>query len=340
LARDKLRTALVALDDPLRTSSERLEAYRGDLQSADALLTHMLRFNPLDVMGIARVAGIRCDLASLGAAPSGDTEGLLELALLRAGSSTNATIEIAELSLRIGRDKSAFTALGRIVNLEPDSAPRAIEVLRGAGVDLDRIVSTLPNTAQVRVALFGAFEDAGRLADYFDLASTSLESASWKQISMLGTTANLLGRHADLKARLDQIGKLVPIDAEAERLAQLALCEARLGFRATALEHAQHARSYFPHDPRFAEIAAIVAQRVGALELAERTAREALTIYAAMPNSSQARGRLYRLLGEILEATGRVGDAYDAYRRALGSDPDDASSAQRVADIERGTTRP
>ncbi len=77
-----------------------------------------------------------------------------------------------------------------------------------------------------------------------------------------------------------------------------------------------------------------VAAAAGEYERALSALNDALRKHAIGSANPLPRARLYRKIGDVEQSRGRPDRAYDAYQRALATNPDDEQARRRLTEIE------
>ncbi|TDI49750.1 MAG: tetratricopeptide repeat protein [Acidobacteria bacterium] len=122
---------------------------------------------------------------------------------------------------------------------------------------------------------------------------------------------------------------------EAVRLAQLSRGHQRLGDHASAISAAERAVAVQPDTHWLSERLGDAAAAGGQYDYALSALNDALRKIAIQAANPLPRARLYRKIAEVEQTRGRPDRAYDAYKRALAANPDDAQAQQRILEMER-----
>ena len=324
LALESLKRALAALNDEVVDSTARIAAYRDGLSGTDALLRRALRSNPMDTTSIERLATVRWESGVLAGDPDADSVlTLVGIAAARAPRVPEIQVELGALLYKMGSPDAAAPFMKRALALSPVVTSRVVATMQDAGVEPERIISTLPRTAELVLALREGFAQSGRLSDWL-LSAEDLLPKYPRQLLPSYASACWKAREADrLLAHAELLGVLPERDAEAER--QLAIGWAHVGRNAPELAAlaAKTGSSLSDGDPGLLERAGQVALAAGDAAAAEIAFRDALGAFARGHGRGTDRARCYRERGQALERLGRAEEAFDQYRRALEILPDD-----------------
>jgi tetratricopeptide (TPR) repeat protein len=319
-----LKAALAALDNDALDSSARLVAYRDGLDHADALLREAIRSNPMDTASIERLATVRWESGVLSGSPDSEpVSSLIDVAAARAPRVSEIQADLGELLYRMGRVEDARSYMARAVALSPSMTNRVVATMLDAGVPPERILTSLPPTVELMIALRGSFAQAGDWSEWLTAAERLLPEHP-RTLMVSYADACLASSAPDrLLARMGQVGAFADSGDEAER--QIAIGRAHLERKdmALAAEAAAAAQALSPADPRLLELVGQVAFLAGDSAKAEQAFRDALGAVARSGIEQIDRARLYRERGQALEHLGRVEEAFDEYRRALNLTPED-----------------
>lgn len=336
-ARQQIEEGLAKLNDRSLSPPDRIDAYRDSLASADRLLTRSLRAQPAQAWTLAKVAAVRWEIAP----PVGQRAMQSQLDLIRLASAMAPTDpevhrDLGKLLLLTGRRDEGSTYLRRAAELSPGTVRSIVDLLVDFGFDPREMLEILPRSPETLAALRAPFLDAGREAEYLEILVPDLATvgADPAVLRSFGETCLRLGEPQRLLGTLERVGPFEQPNAEAERLLQSAWALLQLDDRDAALRQADLAREMQPEVERYHDQAGTIAARAGRPELAIEAFRRALALAARDADSAPRRAALYRKIGQALEAQGSADQAYDAYKRAVALDPDEAWAVRRVREME------
>ena len=334
-AEDHIRQGLEVLNDTTRPGPDRMRVYREHLGAAERLLVRSLRANPAQANALAQLAAIRWELDP----PAAEEEvqkhlEMIALASRMAPRVPRIQIRLGELLLRMGRRAEALDYIHRTLELSPTYAPRVVGVLRENFLSPTEILVALPKRPETLVALGEAFFEEGLAGEYLEEVE-QLDDFSTPGIIRAYGTACIRAQHPErLRDRMTEIGSLEDDEVEAERLIQRSRAHLELKNFEDALRDAKGASAKLPQRPSVSDHLGSVALRVGDVELAVRSFREALGKVARTGGNPHTRARLYRRIGQAEEHRNRPDRAYDAYKKALALNPEEPVARRRVAEME------
>ena len=334
-AQSRIQEGLSVLNDPSRPPAERIEQYREHLKIAEELLVRSLRAMPADALALSQLAAIRWELE-----PPLTEEAvqrhleLVEVASRVAPRVPEVQMRLGELLLKMGRPNEALDYLHRTVELRPSLVGRIVTLLRDYLFTAEEIFQRLPRGPETLVALRQPFYEDGKGAEYLDLVDPALDAPTASLLLSFGS-ACLRARDPDrLLRRMESLGLLQDTAVEAERLVQRSRAHLALGDSAKAIEDARRAWALLPEQPRLSEHLGTVAMSAGEPEEAVEAFRHSLGQTARRSGGPRARARLNRRIGQALEQQGKGHLGYDAYKKALILDPEEAHAKRRVREME------
>lgn len=336
-ALDLLEAGSAALNDRSLPDGERVRAQRDALLRAERLFVRSLRAQPSQARALAALAAVRWELYR----PS-SAEELRALEQMVASASrmapTHAEVQkdLGRLLLAMGRRDEAADYLARAIELDPDCSEEVVETLRSYLFTADEITAALPLRAEVVYRLAEPYSEEGRQGEYLALLDRLLEvSILPRLLERYGTTCLELGRTEQLLRKMDALGERDDPAVEAARLVQRSRAHQAGGRPDLAAGDARRASDLRPDDAWKAERQGDLELAAGDPEQAIGTYRRALGISARNPGTSFVRSRIYRKIGHAEERRGHPDRAYDAYRRSLELQPEEAHALARVAAMER-----
>jgi len=334
-----LGRSIAALDDRSLDARERTSRYRAGLAEADALACRAVLASPDDARAIERLAGIRWERSVFGDAPSGGSiDTLIALAGERAPRVPDVQLELGRTLYKMGRADEASARMARAVALSPSMTNRAVAAMIDAGMPPSDVAEALGRTPATMAALKDHFLEAGRGAEFLDLVEHDLAKAPAELLWSYGEACLQLRVPARLRDAMAALPSTSDRGVAAERSRQRAHASHALGDLRAALEEAALARRLAGDDPSYAEFFGEIALASGRASDAAEAFRGALEGAVARGASPAVRSRLYREIGQSLEAEGRGDLAVDAFRHALALDPQEAYARSRVSSLEATMT--
>jgi O-antigen ligase/tetratricopeptide (TPR) repeat protein len=336
-ARGRLAAGLDVLNDARLAPAERVAGYERELAAAEDLLLRSLRARPAQPAALADLAAVRWDLDPPRTPEAGRRHlALIEVASRMAPAAPDVQKRLGMLLLKMGRRDEALGHLARAIELDASWTRDVVLMLYDHGLSPERILESLPADPAVPVHLEAAFLEESRAGEYRDLLERFLTSGADRLLLYrFGNACLRIGDPARLVERLGEMGELAAPAAEAERLTQLSLGLSAMGHYEAALAAARDAARRQPEAYDRAENLGDVALAAGDAEAAATGYRDALGILARGGGAAEYRARLYRKIGDAEARAGRPDRAYDAYRRALELDPDEARAREQVAHMEQ-----
>ena len=336
----------LALDDLGRADSpEELDAaareYRAALADADVDLLAGLRAAPTRSATLTRLLAVRWE--RLGAPNAADRAALLhalDVAALGAPGITGIQLDLGRLRIAAGDLEGGSAALRRAVELDASAAVEAVGALDLAGADPGTVVDDLGGRTEIVLAAERAFVRTGQANAFLDRLEARLGTAPAIALRRFAAVGRADGQAERVARILQEIGSRSDPAAEIERAISLGEALADLGRREAALERAGFAGRAQRADAATIERAARLHLDLRAVREAETLARRAIALAAQELDDAARRARLYALLGLTLDALGRPGDAFDAYRRALAIDPTQATAVRRIGAMRRAAPPP
>ncbi len=334
-AETRMRAGVEALNDPKLPGPERLAEYRNSLAAAEELLVRSLRANPAQAKALTDLAATRFELDPP-LTPEDDEHMLrmIDLASAMAPRVPRVQHRLGELLLEMGLRGDALPYFRRTIELDPARSHDVIKTLGRYLVPLDEMLAALPRTSQTLAALRPEFAAYDRRSDYLDLveAENKFDATS---IFFAYTDACLrAGQPERLLRTLTALEELADPALEAVRLAQLSRGHQQVGDHASAISAAKRAVAIQPDTHWLSERLGDAAAAGGQYDYALSALNEALRKIAIQAANPLPRARLYRKIAAVEQSRGRPDRAYDAYRRALAADPDDALAQRRIAEME------
>lgn len=333
----QLELGLEALNDKAAPSRERIEGYRDRLRAAEALLVRSLAVEPIQPRAIAQLAAIQWELG-----PQADGAGqllLVETAARLAPGNPLVQKDLGQLLLKMSRVPEALSYFHRAISLQPGLSDEVVHYLQQQLFSPEELLQALPQHAEALVALQHVFFAEGKERPYIEVVAPHLSRPTAALIGAYANAHHRLREWQRLSEALDHLGPYADPRLEAERLLQQSKATLQLGQTPTALLHAARARELVPDSPTHVEHWAQVALRAGRMEDAIEGFNAALAILARTSAQPAWRARLYRQIGQAEEARQRADRAYDAYRRALALDPQEAHALRRLSEMERAAGR-
>jgi arylsulfatase A-like enzyme/Flp pilus assembly protein TadD len=197
-------------------------------------------------------------------------------------------------------------------------------LFEAAAGELRRVLAEDPANLAALLELAGALVGQGELDEALEVAEHALAvDPEYAQIYLL--LADLEERRGEPERALTLLETALGLEASfQEAVIQKALLLERLGRAEEAGEVLRAGLEELGPEPRLEAVyAGVVEMRRGAFEEAEERLRRALEHDPFLVAG-------WRLLGELLEKTGRAEEARDAYARGLERQPDDADLHARL----------
>lgn len=334
-ANRRIDEAVEVLNDSAVDPTRRLEAYRDHLRAAERLQIHSLRARPAQALGLARLAMIRWELdPPLSEGDLAELLSLIDLASRMAPGSPRVHVTLGRLLLAMGRPEEAVPRLRYALELDPALARQTVEMLAENFLLAEEIHQALPGNPAILVALSGPFHAEGKEDRYREILEESLDLPVPPTPPLLRTYGSACLRAGEKERLLERMGEVGPWpedpELEAERLLQRARAAVRLGLTEQALTDARLARATYPESPTVDEQFGRIALAAGEPSVAAFAFRDALGKVARASGSRGWRARLYRQIGQALDAQDKAHLAYDAYRRALELNPSDRHAHRRL----------
>jgi tetratricopeptide (TPR) repeat protein len=333
VAFDELKSALASLDGDELAAEARLATYRDGLTRAGGHLRSAIRENPLDTASIERLAVVRWESGVLGGDPdAGAVQSLVGIAAERAPRVPEIQADIGSLLYRMGNPAKAAPFMRRAVELSPTITSRVVTMMRDAGVEPVTIADTLPQTAELLVALRADFVASGDTDGWLESAEGLLAEHPGELMWSYMDVCLQVGAEGRLLEHVEKLGVLAERSSEAKR--QIAIGRVHLARKEwkPAASAADRARILSPSDWWVLEFVGQMASAAGDPLRAENAFRDALTALAVSGGRGIERARLYRQRGQVLERLDRVDEAFDEYRRAIELSPDDPWLRRRFAE--------
>lgn len=309
-------------------AEERWARYRHGLAEAEAALRRAVHAAPVSGEPAIALAAVLWETAP--PPPGPERSELVRLA--QAGAAvvpyrSEAQRRAGYLLLRMGETDAGVARLRAAVEHDPQSTQAVVDALISRGLEPDRVLALLPQTAAVLAGLASVYPQP-------EAWLTAVESFAGPPSKSLllryGTLCRQVGDHERLRRHLVQLGEQPEVDVEVERLIQHADALLAMGDVSAALDRAGRARRLAPQDVRAAEYLGSVLLRGGDAEAAATVFDEALRTAALGGRPVADRARLYRRLGQAHEARLRPDLAVDAYRLALGLDSGEEAARTRL----------
>ena len=335
-AETRMREGVEALNNPKLPGPERLAEYRRNLASAEQLLVRSLRANPAQAKAITDLAAARFDLDPP-LTPEDDEHMLqmIDLASTMAPRVPRVQQRLGELLLGMGLRGEALSYFHRTIELDPARSRDVIKTLGRYLVPLDEMLAALPRTSQTLAALQSEFAAYDRQSDYLDLVEAENEFDATSIFQAYADACLRAGQPERLLQTMTALEKLDDPALEATRLAQLSRGHQRLGDHARAISAAKRAVAVQPDAYWLSERLGDAAAADRQYDYAMSALNDALRKVASHAAHPLQRARLYRKIAAVEQSRGRPDRAYDAYKRALAADPNDALAKQRIEEMER-----
>jgi tetratricopeptide (TPR) repeat protein len=336
--RARVKAGLESLATPDLPGKERVGRYRARLEQAERLFVASLRQQPAQAETLAQLAAVRWELdPPMGQLATEQYVGMIELASRMAPTVPRVQLQLGELLLKMGRNDAALGYFRRSLDLDPQASRRIVGTLNRHLYSADEILGLLPNDRGVLVALEPLFSDEQQDEEYLVALEQAL-AAGPPTTGLLRVTANTclrLDRPQRLLALTEEVGELTEPRAEAERLFARSRAGTALGNHDLAIADARRASRLAPSNPLLVEHLGSVLDRAEQPEAAIKEFRRALRLLAHDAGNPVTRGRLYRKIGRSEERRGDAMRAYDAYKMAVNSNPQEAFAKRRLAEMER-----
>jgi len=338
-AETRLREGLEILNDTELSGPERLAAYTTSLQAAERLLVRSLRANPAQANAIADLAVVRFELdPPLTAEDREQILRMVDLASTMAPRVPRVQQRLGGLLLGMGLQDEALRYFHRTIDLDPGRSNAVIGILSRHLVPLDEMVATLPREPRTLAALYSEYAAVNRQTEYLDLVETENRFDAVSIFRVYGDACLRAGQPERLLRTMNALAEADDLTLEAARLAQLSRGYQRLGDHAQAILAAEGAVAAQPNVYSLSERLGIAAAAGEQYEYALSALNDALRKIAVHSDNGGRRAGLYRRIAEVERSRGRPDRAYDAYRRALDADPNDARAKQRIAEMEKAAT--
>jgi len=335
LALNSLQRALASLEDESLESETRLAAYGDGLSEAAALLHLALRSSPIDTVSIERLATVRWESGILAGSPdTAAVTSLMAIASSRAPRVPGIQADLGELLYRMGRADEATPFMARALALSTSMTNRVVATMTNAGLEPEEIVEALPRMPYVLIALKDSFLTARRGETFLDLVERDLPNATPSVLSTYGEACLQLRVPTRLMEHMVHLEAVDDRAIMAERARQAGHAAFAQGDITRALQLADTARRSMPGDPTYDEFFGAIALAAGRATDAASAFRNALAHTVRLGGPTRARARLYREIGQAVEAEGRGDLAVDDYRRAIALDPGEPYALARLAALD------
>lgn len=330
-----------ALAELARTDGDvaaRFRNYRRLIERAEPLLTRSVAVDPAQPDALARLAGLRWELAApLDEAGVERILGIVQVASSLAPRVPDVQLRLGELLLRMGRNEEAASYFRAAVKASADRADDAVRVLRRFGIPAADIAAMLPRVPETIAALYAPYFEDGIGPDYVPLAEAALPGHLPLLARCYGSACLRTSMAERLVATLTALGPQKDAAAEANRLIQLARAALATQQPEDGLRDARRAVELAPAESWIAESAGQVHSAAGKFDDAIAFFRRSLAIAAERKGADDYRASLYVQIALCEERRDRPDLAYDNYRRALASNPDRKDAADRLRRIEEKT---
>lgn len=331
----ELTEALRILNDTKLPAAQRLSGYRAALQQGERLLVCSLRAQPAQAEALAKLCAVRWELdppADENAAR--ENLALIELASRMAPTMPKVQQQLGAMLIQAGRREEALGYLRRAVELAPAETPEVVRVLEENLFGVEEMLAALPPGMTTLLALEDPFFREGAELRYIELLEAELGTRSPELVRAYGSACLRAGQPQRLVDHLLSLGPWDLPAAEVERWVQLSRGKLATRDFSDALQAARRARELRPHDPELVGHLGRVALAAGDCRLAESAFQQTLAAIARDGGDPAARSQYYALIGSAEEQCGAPDRAYDAYKRALALDPDQAVAFKRVREME------
>ena len=338
-----LREGVAKLSDTTRSPAERFDGYQRSLADAQRSLVASLDRQPAQAQLVARIATIELEQNSTDVNARSVALQRVEIASRLAPHVPRVQAQLGELLLRMGYVDEALRYLGSAAALDPSYCSKVVTLGSAFGVDLPALHEILPNTATALTALGAATSTENR-----PLYLSWVERAFAEEIELepsLFTVYLNSGIASQQTARVVTQLQTAAAPAaaggdelEGARLYAIAGGQLALGQLSSAAENAAEAQQLNSANDLYAERRGDIALARGEYEQAASQFQRALNLIAKRRGSHRMRGHYYRRLGQAYDGLDRFDDAYDAYKRALESWPEEPFSRRRLEQLAPGST--
>jgi len=293
---------------------------------------------PVDSASIARLAAVRWELTSVGSGPvEPSITDLVVLAAGRAPRDPQVHVDLGGLLYKMGQSDDAAESLSRAVVLSPSMTNRVVSLMLTAGLSARHVAETLPEHDRVLIAL--AADPSLISTDgswYLRAVESRLAGSTPELLATYGEACLQLHEAARLREVLEALPPTTDAAARVERAVQAAHASLSLGDPERARLDLEDVRDLLADNARRQEFYGEVLLACGRSHDGEVAIRRAIELELAGEANRIRRARQYEALGRALELQSRPELAYDAFRRAVALDPEQAAAARRVATYERG----
>ncbi len=218
-------------------------------------------------------------------------------------------------------------SIGTHVHLERARRFMQDRLFKQAEKSLDKVLTVDPNNLAALTEKANALEGGGRLDEAAEVIDSALRQSP-QSPSLLAQMARIEKSRGQTQRVHELLDSALAIDPNfLPAVMQKARLLAAPGVRGEAAAFLQTALDALPGEPRLEmEMARLVDMPQGNLEIAEERLRRVLERDPFLVGA-------YRLLGEVLEATGREEEALESYRRGLSREPDDPDLHARCGQL-------